>query len=350
MEVVGHIKIGNTTKGLPTMSSKIHLTTTGKGGCENFEPYKDSNFNGYDRISVGVPFIKNVHKNFKVGKISFVLVNGIYKYRAEIENKHVILYPYQPYFENVLEDLPVIKLGLASKWESNLDMKIRAIGYFIIKDTVFDFKTSSAFSIKEISRALDILSKFEPKDVVNARLDLMFKTKLFKTNKVEEVSYLTISEITHRSFKDYSINNVPATVVQSIINVEEENLRLDSRTPLTMKAAQEFFNGKKITVELDREENNQFLEINNITSGDNDLVEKVENIESKKEALQDKKKNQLKKVSNNKEVFDKLIEAGLPNPIATALINIFENEAFNKAEELEFFMPNILKLISNNRV
>jgi len=231
--------------------------------------------------------------NFKVGKISFVLVNGIYKYRAEIENKHVILYPYQPYFENVLEDLPVIKLGLASKWESNLDMKIRAIGYFIIKDTVFDFKTSSAFSIKEISRALDILSKFEPKDVVNARLDLMFKTKLFKTNKVEEVSYLTISEITHRSFKDYSINNVPATVVQSIINVEEENLRLDSRTPLTMKAAQEFFNGKKITVELDREENNQFLEINNITSGDNDLVEKVENIESKKEALQDKKKNQL---------------------------------------------------------
>jgi len=349
MEVVGHIKIGNTTRGLPAMLGKIHLTTTAKNGMENFSPYEDTKEEGYKSISVGVPFIHNVQNNFKVGEISFVLVNDIYKYRAEVknENEHVILTPYQPYFENPILELPVIKLGLATKWRDNLDMKTRAIAYFLINGKLFDFKTSSAFSIQEMKRAFNILSKFKAKDIARVNLDLMLKTKLFKTKKTEEVTYLTLSEITFDSFLKNN-TEISDSLIDSLCEIEEEDLRFNTNKPVTLKAAENFF-GKKITVKLDNEENNQFLEISDINGSDKNIVEKIEKIEKKKQTLQEKKDMQIKKIDNNKDIFDKLIEVGLPNPIVIALINIFEDKAYIEAEKLEFFMPNILKLISNHK-
>lgn len=344
MEVSGHIKIGQTTKGLPMQMSKILLTTTSKAGNENFEIYPMTDKEGYQELNVSLPFIKNVKDNFKVAQMSFVKVNGIYKYRAEIVGANVVLYPWQPYFEKPMEELPVIKLGTAKKWADNLDMKVRAIGYFLIEDKVFDFKTSSAFSIAEMTRAMEILSEFEPKDIARVNLTLSYKRRLFKTDKTEEVSYLTISEVNHRSFIN---EDIPDSIINALVKVEEKDLRLDKRKPLTLKEIEEFF-GQKLVVEIDKDENSQFSSLVELSTNktSSNLVEKVEKIEEKKEELKKKKEEQEKLIKSNEDILQKIVDNGVPQNLARALINKFSDLAYVKAEEVEFKIPQIVQIIT----
>jgi len=350
METVGHIKIGGTTRGLPVQSSKIKVTTTGKLGEENFAPSPGFDPEGYHKLQVKVPFIKEVDRNFKVGEISFVVVNGIYKYRAEIEKASVVLYPYQPYFEDPLKQLPVIKLGGVKKWRDNLDLKTRAIAYFLINGDLYDFKTASAFTIQEMQRAFNILSTFEPSDVARANLNLLYKSKLFKAGETEEVKYLTISEINQDSF--LVDQEIPSSIIDALVKIEESQSREDCRTPVTLKAAEEFF-GKKITVELDYSYNSEFEAAAYVSGASNsapskDLVEKADHIEEKKEILKEKVQKKKEKVSDNSDILEKLEnDAGVPKPIAIGLVSVYGADAYARAEAAKFHLPDLVCLVTS---
>jgi len=351
MEISGHIKIGSTTNGMPSQLSKIHLTKTSKNGNENFESFDNVDKSGYNMLSVKPVFCSKPEKNLKVGEISFVLVNGIYKYRAEVVGSSIVLFPYQPNFENPLVELPIFKLGTAKKWKQNLDMKVRAIAYFNVNGHVFDFKTGSAFSIQEMQRAMSQLSRMDTATVLNANLTLLYKTKLFQTEKTEEVSYLTISEITPSSFvneyADEKIMKFSEEFIASIEQMEEEKIsQMEGETPLSFKAAEEFF-GKKITITLDHTENSLFSFGSQTSKSTPDLVEKSEKIEKKKEELKRKREEEEKKIDTS--VLESLQNAGLNLALSKALVRIFGDEAYKKAEEVEFFIPTIVKLISTSK-
>jgi len=340
MNTSGHIKIGSLTRGMPVQANRIYLTTTSKSGNENFENFPETDKDGYKSLTVSLPYTFNPEKNFKAGKISFVKVNGIHKYRAEVVGASVYLYPYQPNFEDALVDLPVIKLGTAKKWEKNLNMQLRAIAYFYIGNDLFDFKTSSSFTIQEMTRVFKIISRAPASVLLQTDFHLLYKTKLFKTDKTEEVSYLTLKEPKLNIFSQ----ELSEDVLSAIESKEDEMLKIEDQKPITLKQAEEFF-GKKIVVELDNDENQAF-DYSQAAPLSKDLIEKVEKIEKKVEEKKEKLKKENEVLEDNTIVLEQITKAGIPIMLAKGLVKNYGEEAFKKAESVEFNITDIVKLVS----
>jgi len=354
MEVLGHIKIGELRNGLPTQVNKIKVVQTYKNENNLFSEYKFSEEDLTDRLEVKLPFIDNVEDNFKIAEISFVTVNEIYKYRAEIISNHVYLIPYQPNFEKVLEDLPVIKLGTVKKWKESLQMELRAIGYFIVTEKnnnlfyfsernsfVVDFKTMSAFSIIEMKKRIESLKEL-PKDILsNLNLKLVYKRKLFKTNKFSEVKYLTIADILPEDIISASKNEVSKRTIDSICRIEQFSKKLykDSiKNAINLEEANEFF-GKQLMIKVDNEALNEF---GSVTTSE-DLIERVEKINEKKEEVEAKQEEIKASLEENEDIVLKLIENNIPKKVAKAFVVKHGKLAFKMAKDLEFDIQGLIK-------
>jgi len=345
METLGHIKIGATSQGLALQTSKIKLVETGKGGSETFIPYKGQE-EGSSSVHVKLPYIYNLKENFKVSEISFVLINNIHKYRAEIVGTHVYLIPYQPNLDNVMVDLPVIKLGTVKKWKQSLQMELRAIGYFIPTETgnrIFDFKTMSKFSIFEITKFLDRLSSLPASVIANLDLELVYKRKIFKTEKTDEIMYLTFAEITPQQIIEAS-NPIPARVMKPIESLENDRVKEFKdliKNAISVEEAETFF-GKKILISVD----SMALQSFGVYTSSEDLVEKVEAISEKVEAKEADIALKEDLIEANQDALDALIEKSVPLPVAKSLILKHSENAFKVAEEMSFDIVSLVKSIA----
>lgn len=343
MEVLGHLKIGETVRGLASQTSKIMLTQTGKGGGESFLPYAGFE-EGVDSVKVKLPFIYNVLENFKVSEIAFVDLNEIYKYRAEVVEDIVYLFPYQPNFENPLIDLPVIKLGLSKDWKDKLSLRLSAIGYFIPIEfnRVFDFKTLSTFSIVEITKILKLIDTLPAHIVADLELELVYKKKIFKTEKTEEVRYLTLSEVTPSMIVNSTSLSSDIAPFKFIENSKLKQVQNSIDSALSMEEAKEFFKVKNIIMKISSFENGGFGDfgmIDNINEG-------FDNIEAKKLELNKKQEKKEGILSNNTDQIDLLVENKIPLPIAKALVVKKGDKSFEFAKSVDFKQDSIIKFIA----
>ena len=332
METIGHIKIGGKVNGLPETLNGIKLTKTHKDG-ENFV-LMDQEL--HDSIKVNLPWVYHTEKNLKVAMLSFVIVNNIYKYRAELTNEGILLFPIQPYF-NHLTRLPVIKL--TETWESALNFKMRAIAYFFIDDKLFDFKTESKFSIENMQTEFKVLDGINCELLAQLDFTLSYKTKLFKTKNTDQVSYLSLSSLNPRALTRCA--TMPPKVIASIRSIEKKRIAEeleDIKNAITLEEASTFFNSKMI-IELDSEENNLF--VNDIVN----KIEAIENITEKKVIATEKKKEDEAKIEDNIDIVESLITNGVAVNVARALVKKLGSEALEKASEVNFEMTSLIKMI-----
>lgn len=333
MNPTGHIKAGELTLGI-VGSTAMKLTETGKIG-ENFVVYPGYE-TGVKRLKVKLAFPSSPKDNFQVSKISFVLVNNIYKYKSIIKSGYVYLLPIQPNFSNPLDELPTIKLGTVAKWEDKLQMKLRGIGYFRVDGEIMDFKTLSAFSITEITQTLGLISLIPFDRVINQEFDLVYKTKLFKTDKIEQVSYVTLSQ---DLISGAAASAGSTKEISWIKALDKKLLSLDSEKIATAITQEEYIAkyGKECSIKVDSEALSDFGEIS---------IQNVEAIAEKKETAVAAKKEIEKILEANEDLLIALKAKGIPEPITRALIKNFEKEAFAKAESVNFSIPDLVKMIS----
>jgi len=195
---VGHIKIGGTVRGEPAIFKKIKLTNLYKEESDNFIIYQDTKKEGYDELSVRLPFVAFPRMNFDVREMSFVKINDFEKYIAFVENGQVYLEPYQPDFQNPISELPTILLGSEDKWRDNLSLSTKAICYFVVLDEegrelgVFDFKTMSAHTIESMKNTFDILANLPMSISTFLTMKIRIIKKIFESPKNSEVAYLDL--------------------------------------------------------------------------------------------------------------------------------------------------------------
>lgn len=342
METLGHIKVGEVTKGLPSQTNKIQVVTTGKNGNDNFIPYKEYE-KGVDSIKVQLPFVYHLKENFKVVNVSFILLNNKYKYRAEAVGNHVYLFPYQPNFDNVLVDLPVIKLGTIKKFQESLQMELRAIGYvnLISEDKIFDFKTMSKFSIFEIQKFLKRISSLPAKVLAGLELDLVYKGKVVEYGKIKEVKYLTFGEVTNTQIIEASRKEISTAELKAIKALEDMRIteqKEQKENAITPEEAATFF-GEEIKLKVDTKALEEYGFTNSTAEN---LIEQVEEIEEKREAVKEKVEKENKMIEENENILNILIEKDIPKALAKALILKHNDKTIEVCEQFDYNIPNLI--------
>lgn len=266
---LGNIKIGGTENGLPQQFTQLFVTKASKNGEEKFEAFNDNYKDGLDSISVTLPFVEDINKNFDSGLISFILINDSVKYYAKDVKGEILLFPLQPNFKNPNLDLPVIKLGKTEDWLTKLDMKNRAILYlYISKKTneqvielegesagVFLFKTASAHSIKDIQNTLKLVDGFEKSVLRLSEFKFEMHSRLLNLGKLEDISYARLMPPSTLSIaKASKLNSEYPDLSKYLGNLEknEKTLREESiNNAINLDEAEKFF-GKKVTFKLDQ--------------------------------------------------------------------------------------------------